>query len=290
VQSTAGNALRAAHGLATLPAKFARHPWTTATHALAVARGLLGVVADARKPAILDPMATGSRGLSRRLDVCALEMSRLRAIKEPWGVTINDVVLTALAGCLRAYYREQGVHLAGLNCMVPMNLRTSGERDALGNRVGICNVVLPLGESSVDGRLKAVVAQTRAAKRDQRGALYPFLVEALTLVPGSVFGWLARHSLGRINIACTNVPGVSDTRRMAGVEVEAIYPFASVVEGTPVVLALLSYAGRLDIGLDTDPEVIRKPHRLIELFNAALEELESAGSRAGARFERAAFA
>ena len=274
LRSSARNAIRTVSGAAALPVSFVRHPVKTAEQALAVARGLMGVVADTRKPAIVDPLAKKSSGLSRRLDVSSVSIARLRAIKEPWTVSINDIVLTALAASLRAYYCEQGVRMTALNCMVPMNLRSSCERNDLGNRVGICNVVLPLAESTTEGRLRAIVAQTRAAKRDKRGALYPFLLEALTFVPGAAFGWLARHSLGRINVACTNVPGVADTRRMAGVDVEAIYPFASVVEGTPVVLALLSYAGRMDIGLDTDPEAIRKPHRLIELFNAALDELE----------------
>jgi WS/DGAT/MGAT family acyltransferase len=274
LRNSAYDAMRMVSAAAALPMSFARDPAKTAEQAFAVVRGLMGVVADTRKPPIVDPLTKKSRGLSRRLDVASVSIARLRAIKEPWGVSINDIVLTALTGSLRAYYREQGVRMTALNCMVPMNLRSGSERNDLGNRVGICNVVLPLDESTIEGRLEAIVAQTRAAKRDKRGALYPFLLEALTFMPGPVFGWLARHSLGRINIACTNVPGVADTRRMAGVDVEAINPFASVVEGTPIVLALLSYAGRMDIGLDTDPEAIHKPHRLIELFDAALDELE----------------
>ena len=66
---------------------------------------------------------------------------------------------------------------------------------------------------------------------------------------------------------------------MAGAAVEAIYPFASVVEGTPVVVALLSYAERFDIGFDTDPEAIPGPHRITELFSAGIDEMESLASR-----------
>ena len=62
---------------------------------------------------------------------------------------------------------------------------------------------------------------------------------------------------------------------LAGARVTAIHPFASVVEGTPLVMALLSYAGRMEIGIDTDPEAIPDPHGITELFLAALDELES---------------
>ena len=88
-------------------------------------------------------------------------------------------------------------------------------------------------------------------------------------------------SLGRVNIACTNVPSIGEPRRMAGTMVEAIYPFASVVEGTPLVVAMLSYAGRMDVGIDTDPEAIPDPHRIAELFEdelAAYERISNTAS------------
>ena len=263
-------------GAARLPLSFVRHPIDTLSQAAAVVRGLTGVIADARKPLIDDPLAHDCGGLSRRLDTTALYLDQLRAIKRPWGATINDVVLTALTGALRAYYLERRVRVAALNCLVPMNLRGKAEKDALGNRVGLCTVSLPMAQPGVEERLSLIVAQTRAAKRDMRGALYPILVEALTVLPGAVFGWLAHQALGRVNVACTNVPGVEDTRRLAGIEIEAIYPFASVVEKTPLVMALVSYAGRLHIGLDTDPEAIPDPHRIVTLFEAAIDELEAA--------------
>ena len=92
--------------------------------------------------------------------------------------------------------------------------------------------------------------------------------------------WIARRSLGRVNVACTNVPGVAEPRSMAGAPIESIFPFASVVEGTPLVVALLSYAGRIELGIDTDPEAIPDPHRIAELFEAALEEYEKLAPRA----------
>jgi hypothetical protein len=66
---------------------------------------------------------------------------------------------------------------------------------------------------------------------------------------------------------------------MAGARIESIYPFASVVEGTPLVMALLSYAGRMEIGIDTDPEAIPDPHRITTLFEAALGEYEALATR-----------
>jgi len=248
--------------------------------ALRVARGLRGMLADVARPVTHDPLAVPGSGLSRRLDVSEVSIERLRKIKAPLGVTINDVVLTALTGALHAYHHERRVHADSLSCLVPMNLRGRDERDVLGNRVGIFTIALPVGEKQAARRLARIVEQTRAAKLDRRGAAAPLLVEALTLLPGAALRLLARGALGRVNVACTNVPGTHHERWMAGARIESIHPFASVVEGTPLVMALLSYAGKMEIGIDTDPEAIPDPHRIATLFGESLDELEALAERA----------
>jgi diacylglycerol O-acyltransferase len=238
------------------------------------ARGLRGLASDMFQPPVVDPLARSTAGISRRLDVTELPLERVRKIKAPLGVTVNDVVLTVFAGALGAYHRKRRASVDELNCMVPMNLRSRSERDDLGNRVGTFNVRLPIGEKRPRERLRRIVEQTRAAKEDQRGAAFPMLAEILPLVPAGAFGWLARQTLGKVNVVCTNVPGVRERRWMAGAGVEAIYPFASPVEGTPVILALLSYAGTLYLGLDTDPEAVPDPHHLTELIAGEVVAME----------------
>lgn len=257
------------------PFALAAHPLQSAESVARVLRGLRGVLSDAAAaPPSRDPLAVAGSGLSRRLDVASVSLERLRKIKAPLGVSLNDLVLTALTGALRAYHRERRVHADELVCMVPMNLRGRDERDALGNRVGMFNIRLPVGEARPEQRLARIVEQTRAAKSDRRGAAAPILVEALTLLPGAAFRWIARHAIGRVNVSLTNVPGVPVQRWMAGARVDAIYGFASVVEGTPLIVAMVSYAGEMEIGIDTDPEAIPDPHRIAELFEEALAELE----------------
>ena len=251
------------------------HPAESFETATRAARGLRAMLADALRPPVRDPLAVPGSGLSRRLDVAEVPLDRLRKIKRTLDVSINDVVLAALAGALHAYHRERRVHADELVCMVPMNLRGRDERDALGNRVGMFNVLLPVGEARAARRVARITEQTRAAKADRRGAAAPLLVELITMLPGAVLRTLSRGAIGRVNVACTNVPGVSHERWMAGARVASIYPFASVVEGTPLVMALLSYAGSMRIGIDTDPEAIPDPHRIAALFAASLDELEA---------------
>jgi len=273
-------AARLAWRAARAPLSVALAPGESLAGAARTLRGLRGMLDDLRHPAVADPLAVPGSGLSRRLDVAEIPLARLRAIKAAFEVTLNDLVLAALAGAIGAYHRERRVHADTLTCMVPMNLRGRGEREALGNRVGMFRIALPVGERDARRRLERIVEQTRAAKADRRAAAGPLLVEALALLPGPAMRWIAQRSLGRVNVACTNVPGVAEPRFLGGVRIESIFPFASVVEGTPLVVALLSYAGRIELGVDTDPEAIPDPHRITELFEAALAEYEKLAPRA----------
>jgi diacylglycerol O-acyltransferase len=103
----------------------------------------------------------------------------------------------------------------------------------------------------------------------------------LTLLPSWAMAWLGRRAVGRVNVACTNVPGVAEPRWIAGTRIEAIFPFASVVQGTPLVMALLSYAGTMEVGIDTDPEAIPDPEHIAQLFLAAVEELATLPAHSG---------
>ncbi len=252
-----------------------RHPSEAAEDLGRTLRGVRALVDDAARPAAEDPLARASSGLSRRFDVLDVPIERLRKLRAPLGATINDVVLAALTGALRAYYEERDHRVDTLKCMVPMNLRGRDERDSMGNRVGVFNVHLPVGEASREQRLLEIREQTRAAKQDQRGAAGPVLMEALAAVPVAVIRRLAQLAMGQVNVACTNVPGTPERRYMGGAEVESIYPFASVVQGTPLVFALLSYAGTMHVGIDSDPEAIPDPQRIPELFDTELAQLEA---------------
>ena len=265
--------------VAGVPLYALTHPGDSADQMWRVARGLRGMWTELSAPAVQDPLSGSTSGLSRRFDVMDIPLAQLDAIRKPLGVTLNDLILAVLAGTLGAYHRQRRVRSDTLTCMVPMSLRGRDEQDTLGNRVGVFNIALPVGERRPERRLSRIVRQTRAAKSDRRSALYPFFVQTLTVLPAGAFRWLARQSLGRVNVACTNIPGVPERRYLAGATVDAVYPFASVVQGTPLVVALFSYANTMDIGIDTDPEAIPDPHRISELFLVHLDEMAELARR-----------
>ena len=270
-----GNAARGLVSAGSAAARALLRPGEALEQAGRVARGLRGLVADLTATPTTDPLARASTGIGRRLDALVLSLPRLRHLADVLDVSLNDVVLTALAGAVGRYHRHRGLRVAELHCMVPMNLRSADARDALGNRVGAFTVTLPVGEPDPLRRLARIHQQTAAAKSDRRGATYPLVTRALAVLPGFAYRLLAQTVTGRINLICTNMPGPPATRFLAGARVDAIYPFAPVALGTPLSMALMSYGDTYGIGIDSDPAAIPDPERLSRDLTLAIEELEA---------------
>ena len=274
VRDAAGNALAGLAAAATGSARAVFRPGEVIGDMARAVRGVRGFVADLTASATYDPLAQASTGIGRRLDAMTLSLPRLQRIKSALGVTLNDVVLTAVAGAVGRYHVHRKVHLDELHCMVPISLRPADERQALGNRVGAFNVALPVGEPDPLARLARIRRQTGAAKSDRRGAAYPLVTRALALMPGFAYRLLAQTVTGRINLICTNMPGPPAQRYLAGAKIDAMYPFAPVALGTPLSIALMSYGDTYGVGIDTDPASIPDPELLHRYLAMAVDEIE----------------
>ena len=237
-------------------------------------RGVRGMITDLTAPSSPDPLARASTGIGRRLDAMTLSLPRLRRIKDALGVSLNDVMLTAVSGAVGRYYAHRKMHVDELHCLVPMSLRQSEDDHALGNRVGAFNVALPIGEPDALLRLARIRHQTGAAKSDRRGAAWPLMMRALASMPGFAYRLLTQMVTGRVNLICTNIPGPPVERYLAGAKIDAMYPFAPVAMGTPLSIALMSYGDTYGVGVDTDPAAIPDPELLTRFLAAAIDELE----------------
>ncbi|MBP2400560.1 wax ester/triacylglycerol synthase domain-containing protein [Streptomyces syringium] len=113
---------------------------------------------------------------------------RLRALARAWGVTVNDVYLTALALALPVWHSRAFPKspFLGLTAAVPLSVRTSGNEGAPGNHVVSMDLALPSSPSDPRHCLEAVLKQTRQAAHTGYRDTAHFLIERL-LSP-----WLTR--------------------------------------------------------------------------------------------------
>jgi WS/DGAT/MGAT family acyltransferase len=198
-------------------------------------------------------------GFRRRLSLTRLPLIEARWIRSAYGGTINDVVLSVLAGGLRRYLQATGVPFrdVSLHALVPVSLRAPGEVASLGNRLSALRVPLAVEPESELERLAATSATMERLKARRAFEGLALLLGAIELLPAPLVALVAsRISLGAFaHLVATNVPGPRELRYVAGRRVSAIHAIAPVTDGVGLSIAVFSYAGSLHIGLYADADL-----------------------------------
>jgi len=231
-------------------------------------------------------------GRRRRFDVATAELDELKAIKNEFGGTVNDVVLAVASGGLRKLFEERGEEPpeAGLRAMVPVNVRAAGEHLQLGNKVSSLFVQLPVAEADPLLRYRRAVAEAEGLKSGEQAKGSATLVALAGLAPPVLHSVLARSLFASrlFNVTVTNVAGPQESLYGFGARLEEIYPLVPLAAEHAVGIAVVSYAGQVAFGLNADRraapdlEVLRDG---IESSLTELTELAKAGRGARGRAE-----
>jgi diacylglycerol O-acyltransferase / wax synthase len=158
---------------------------------------------------------------------------------------------------------------------VPVDVRSDGEADALGNRISFAFVDLPLDASTGRARLARIRRATAAFKRDGRPAGRGTVLAALGLLPDPLRGVAARTVAGprAYNLTISNVPGPDLPLYMLGAELVEAYPVVPIAQGHALSIGIFGYLGRLHFGLYADPDAFPQVHELPSAMDTALDEL-----------------
>jgi diacylglycerol O-acyltransferase / wax synthase len=234
----------------------------------------LGVASVAGAPP--SPL-NGRIGPHRRFAWTVAELATFKAIKDAHHGTVNDAVLTVVAGALRAALRRRGRDPDGLTlrAMVPVSVRTDAERGALGNRVTAVYAALPVDIADPAERFAAV----HAAMGDLKASGQAVGAEAITSLAGfaapTILDQAARLAARQrlYNLTITNVPGPQVPLYMLGRRLRAFYPMVPLSPNTALGVAIVSYAGRLFFGLLGDLEAMDDVDELARDIDAAIQEL-----------------
>ena len=134
-----------------------------------------------------------------------------KAIKNALGGTVNDVVLTVVAGALRRHYLAHGhdTEDVELKAMVPVSVRADSERGALGNKVTTMYAPLPIGLDDPIARYRAVHEAMRGLKESGQAVGAEVITSLADFAPPTILAQAARlQAVQRFfNLTVTNVPG-----------------------------------------------------------------------------------
>lgn len=204
-----------------------------------------------------------------------LPLADVKAVGRALGCSVNDVLLSCAAGAIRGYLLERGDDLAGaeLRAMVPVNLRSPGRHEALGNRFGLAPVLLPIGIGSPVER----TLEVRARMSEMKGGYQPLLAMAVLGLAGIVPRILQAQLLDafqrKATAVMTNVPGPQQALYMAGARIRQMMFWVPQSGDIGVGVSILSYDGGVQFGLVTDKKLVDDPQKIIDRFAPEFEQL-----------------
>jgi diacylglycerol O-acyltransferase len=216
-------------------------------------------------------------GPHRRFTWLRGDLGQFKAVKNALGGTVNDVVLTVVAGALGRYMRLHGEPTEGvvLKAMVPMSTRADVERGALGNRVTAMWAPLPVGMTDPVERLHEVSRAMRGIKDSGQAVGAEVLTRLSGFAPPTIMAQAARLQARQrlFNLVVTNVPGPQFPLYLLGRELKAIYPMVPLTRNTALGIAIMSYNGQLNFGLIADYDAVADVDTLVEELRSSIEEL-----------------
>jgi diacylglycerol O-acyltransferase len=275
-----------------LPALLGR----TSRSVLAVGRRRREADVSPPLPVLHTPNVSFSTSLTprRSFATTTLSLDDLRAVKSAAGVTINDVLLTLVAGALRDYLvvRDE-LPEAPLVAGVPVSTDRPDEMRRLGgNKVSNLFTALPTNEADPLARLDAVHEVTVAAKEVHNLLGVDMLADWVEYTPPRPYAWfmrqysrfhLADHHRPPINVVVSNVPGPRDPLYIAGARLESIYSVGPVLEGIGLNVTAWSYLDQVHVSAIACRDVIPDLPEIITGMERALVDLQTALSDADGR-------
>jgi WS/DGAT/MGAT family acyltransferase len=232
-------------------------------------------------------------GPHRRFAWVRGDLSRFKAIKDELGGTVNDVVLTTVTGAIGRYLRAQGEPTEGLElkAMVPVSVRTTDERGALGNRVAAMWAPLPVYSVDPLERFRIVHGAMADLKASSQALGAEVLTDLAGFAPPTVMAQAARlQSRQRFfNLVVTNVPGPQFELFLLGRPMTDAFPMVPLARNQALGIAIMSYHGQINFGLIADYDALPKLDDFAADLAAAVEELAlAAGAAPAAPGERKA--
>jgi diacylglycerol O-acyltransferase / wax synthase len=241
-------------------------------------------------PTMLQPAPrtsfNGSVSLERDVAWAEFPFTEIRAIRGLLDGTINDIVLTIVAGAIGKYLRRHKVNTQGmeLRAMCPVSMRAAEGRGALGNQVSMMIAPLYVGVLDAAERLVAErKAMDRLKEEDQAGSLF-----AMTRMGDAAPAWVQAIA-GQIevpntllNTVSTNVPGPQIPLYMTGHKVLASFGCGMLSANIGLFNAIISYNQKLTIGATVDPQQIPDVWFYADCLKESFAELREAAERAAA--------
>ena len=225
---------------------------------------LLAAAREAPQPWLRSPF-DGHIDARRTVAFTGARLDELHRVAATSGATVNDAVLTVVAGGLRRWIEAHHGRLGAVRVKVPVSLHAppssppgpGDDGGQPGNRDSFFCLDLPLGSANPLERLAAIRRATLVRKQEHDAQQLDAVMHRLARTPR--LSRFAEHVLAHprsFALNVSNVPGPRRPVRVLGVPVGALYSLAEIGEHHALRVAVVSLAGTLNVGLVADPTLL----------------------------------
>ena len=219
----------------------------------------------------------GPLGVSKRVAWAEpLALAEVKTIGKVLGGSVNDVLLAAVAGALRADLVERGDPVPAdleLRAVIPVNLRPLGQEPQLGNFFGLVFLALPLGIAHPLERLYEVRRRMNELRESYQPILALGLLEAAGMGPNQLQQPLLEILSSKASAVMTNVPGPRAPLYLGGARITEMLFWVPQSGSIGLGVSILSYNDRVHFGLVADQKIVADPEAIVHRFAGEFDKL-----------------
>jgi diacylglycerol O-acyltransferase len=213
-----------------------------------------------------------------------VSLKEVKSIGKAFNSTVNDVLLSAVAGALGRYIDSRGEAAKGLSIrgFIPVNLRPIELDEELGNKFGLVFLSLPVGIADPIERLRRVSQNMNELKSSYE----PIAAYGVINLMGAVPDWMHEIAVDLFDskgtTVMTNVPGTQTQLYLAGAPIDTVMAWVPQTGRISLGVSILSYNGKVWLGIATDKGLAPDPEAIIGFFQMEFEEMKSRAENAPA--------
>jgi len=205
-----------------------------------------------------------------------LSLASVKHVAHSTGTTVNDVIVSVIAGALGGYLRGHGQETRGLRirAMVPVNLRAADDTRMTGNQFSLVYLELPMAVAGPLERLMRVKIEMDRIKASSEPAVGWLLVRGLGLLPARLEHATSAFYAGKASLVLTNVIGPDKAIYLAGSPVRQMTFWEPESGGLGLGMSIYSYAGEITVGAVSDRNLVARPSEITDGVEAEFAELQ----------------
>jgi len=206
-----------------------------------------------------------------------LELKDIKQIGKTFHTTVNDVLITAVAGALGHYidFRGEAAKDVSIRSLIPVNLRPVELDEELGNKFGLVFLPLPIGIHDPIERLRRVKQNMDGLKSSSEAVATFGIVNLIGAVPLWMQDIFVNFFDTKGTSVMTNVPGPQAQLYLAGAPINTVMAWVPQSGRIALGVSIVSYNGKVWVGIATDKSRVPDPEAIIAFFNGEYDEMRS---------------